>query len=91
MHAKLTIPVDLYKQMSTVEKESSRTEDEKLSLLKEAKMGTWYDGWKPYCVSDKCKRMPRMDRKAHGFTCPACGNIIGWNLCRLQESPTNYK
>lgn len=55
--------------------------------LKEAKGGTWYDGWRPYCMM--CNRSDRMVSEPYGFKCPQCGNMIGFNLKRLKESPLN--
>lgn len=75
--------------METVEYNRNLPEEEKLRLLKEAKGGTWYDGWVPYCVREGCGVSPRMVKKDYGFECPSCKNMIGWNLQRLIESPTN--
>lgn len=71
-------------------------EAEKRKLLKEAKMGTWYDGWKPYCLN--CSTAGRMTLMPYGFKCEGngdwfgrrgCGNMIGFDLERLIESPLN--
>jgi len=68
--------------------ESAALDEElKLSILKEAKGGTWYDGWTPYCAP--CTGLVRMTQRAYGFECPACRNMIGWNLYRLTDSPLN--
>lgn len=75
--------------METIEENRNLSEDEKLRRLKIAKGGTWYDGWKPYCMM--CQKSPRMIAKDFGFECPNCGNLIGFNLTRLQESPLNAK
>ncbi len=60
-------------------------EEEKLRLLEEAKPGTWYDGWQPFCM--KCSTMARMTKQPYGFQCHYCKNMIGWNLFRLTDSP----
>lgn len=62
-------------------------EDMKLALLKTAKLGTWYDDWRPYCMM--CSTMSRMTKHPYGFRCKSCGNMIGWNLMRLSDSPLN--
>jgi hypothetical protein len=70
------------------------SEKEKLSQLKKAKGGTWYDGWVPYCIVmidgkyTDCSS-PRMKPMPYGFKCPDCGNMIGYDLIRLIESPLN--
>lgn len=61
--------------------------DKQLKMLKEAKGGTWYDGWKPYCL--RCRGLIRMDSKEYGFRCSRCTNQIGFDLIRLLESPLN--
>jgi len=76
-------------EVETVQDNIALSSEEKLLRLKEAKGGTWYDGWKPYCVM--CSYNCRMDPMPCGFKCPSCGNMIGFNLTRLQESPLNNK
>ena len=76
--------------MQTKQYNTNLSEEEKLSLLKEAKGGTWYDGWRPYCCVPHCNsRLNRMLQESYGFKCQSCGNLIGWNLERLKESPLN--
>lgn len=43
--------------------------------------------WRPYCMM--CNRSDRMVSEPYGFKCPQCGNMIGFNLKRLKESPLN--
>lgn len=66
------------------------TAEQVLSILKEAKGGSWYDGWVPYCIMRnpdgsyaKCSS-PRMHKMPWGFKCPDCGNEIGFNLKRIE-------
>ena len=73
--------------METLKQNIDLPEKEKLRRLKEAKGGTWYDGWRPYCMM--CNRSDRMVSEPYGFRCPQCGNMIGFNLKRLKESPLN--
>lgn len=73
--------------METVQDNISLSEEEKLERLKTAKGGNWYEGWKPYCMM--CSYNGRMNEQPYGFRCPNCGNMIGFNLTRLQESPLN--
>lgn len=44
---------------------------------------------------EKLKRLKeangRMISTDYGFKCPSCGNMIGFNLTRLKESPLNKK
>jgi len=61
-------------------------EDVKLKMLKEAKPGSWYDNWRPYCM---CATMERMVQHDYGFKCNCCENMIGWDLVRLSDSPLN--
>jgi hypothetical protein len=75
--------------METIKENEILSNDEKLKRIKEAKGGTWYDGWKPYCLV--CSTMSRMVEQTYGFKCNHCGNVIGFNLTRLMESPLNNK
>lgn len=76
--------------METVKENIELSADEKLRRLKLAKGGTWYDSWKPYCVISHCKSgLQRMISTEYGFKCKCCGNMVGFNLTRLQESPLN--
>lgn len=75
--------------METVAENIALLPEEKLRRLKEAKLGDWYDGWKPYCIAPGCTYSGRMISEPYGFRCPLCGNMIGFNLTRLQESPLN--
>jgi predicted RNA-binding Zn-ribbon protein involved in translation (DUF1610 family) len=79
--------------METVEYNAALPEEEKLRLQKEAnKYASWYPGYAPYCVQTHVKcNSPRMIAKAYGFRCPNCGNMIGHNGVRLQESPLNKR
>ena len=65
--------------------QQSEMSDEDLATLKKAKGGSWYDGWRPYCLV--CQDMPRMSRKPFGFECPDCSNMINWDLTRHPDSP----
>jgi uncharacterized protein YchJ len=73
--------------MLSIQDNISLTDEEKLNRLKKAKDGSWYENWNPYCMT--CDTMSRMTKKDHGFKCLHCGNLIGWDLTRLQESPLN--
>lgn len=73
--------------METKAENEALSEEERLERVKKAKGGTWYDGWKPYCLM--CTTMTRMAKMNYGFRCVQCGNMIGWNLTRLAESPLN--
>ena len=73
----------------TVAESSALPPETKDAMLREAKMGTWYDGWEPYCMT--CDTMRRMDKQEYGFRCSCCGNMIAWDLTRLAESPLNRK
>lgn len=75
--------------MKTIKDNIQLTKEERLQTLKLAKGGTWYDNWKPYCLT--CSTMNRMEQKEFGFKCNTCGNLIGWDLTRLLESPLNKK
>lgn len=73
--------------METIQDNVTLSEEEKLRRVKEAKGETWYEDWKPYCMM--CSYNGRMEKQNYGFRCPSCGNMIGFNLTRLQESPLN--
>lgn len=73
--------------METVLENQNLSDEEKFERTKTAKGGTWYDGWQPYCMT--CSTMARMRSESYGFRCTHCGNMIGFNLHRLQESPLN--
>lgn len=72
---------------NTITNHTALSDSERLEMLKKAKGGTWYDGWHPYC--GMCSYNGRMIGRDYGFQCPKCGNMIGWNLMRLKESPLN--
>jgi len=74
-------------QMKTVAENEAMSDEEKLAATKAAKMGSWYDGWRPYCL--KCNTFARMSSMSYGFKCLSCGNMIGFDCTRLQESPLN--
>lgn len=78
--------------MKTQAYNESLSETQRLEILKVAKGGIWYEGWAPYCTQHvtKCNsRLMRMERTSYGFRCRFCGNMIGWDLERLVESPLN--
>lgn len=70
---------------NTIASNQALPKEEQLEILKKAKGGTWYDGWRPYCL--KCSTGHRMAPMSYGFRCGTCNNMIGFNLCRLEESP----
>lgn len=73
--------------METIKENENLSEEEKLDRLKNAKCGDLFDGWTPYCMM--CDSSPRMISMNYGFVCTDCGNMIGFNLTRLVESPLN--
>jgi hypothetical protein len=73
----------------TVAESSGLPPETKDAMLREAKPGTWYDNWHPYCGT--CDTMARMHQEAYGFRCGYCGNMIAWDLPRLVESPLNRR
>jgi len=76
-------------QMRSIQYYKQLSPEEQQEMLKKAKGGSWYDGWKPYCV--KCSAMKRMNSQDYGFSCCYCRNMIGFDLCRVIESPLNKK
>lgn len=78
--------------MKTIAENEALSPEERLAQTKEAKGGTWYDGWKPFCMAfptSKACTSPRMKHESYGFSCPDCGNLIGFDCTRLEESPLN--
>lgn len=77
--------------MKTIAENIALTPDQRLAQLKETKGGSWYDGWRPYCLM--CDTMGRMIKHEYGFQCcnRNCGNMIGWDGTRLVESPLNRR
>lgn len=73
--------------MISIEESAALPDDVKLTMLKKAKIGTWKEGWRPYCLC--CSTNLRMNETNYGFCCLSCGNMIGWDLQRLLESPLN--
>jgi hypothetical protein len=61
----------------------------KSAMLVLGKGGTWYDGWQPYCLT--CSTTHRTHRHPYGFRCGSCGNMIGFDLVRLADSPLNLQ
>lgn len=76
-------------QMRSVEYYRQLSKEEQHEMLKKAKGGSWYDGWKPYCGT--CSTMARMIPQDYGFSCSFCRNMIGYDLYRVIESPLNKK
>lgn len=73
----------------TVAEMEALTDEEKLAMVKQAKTGEWYDGWRPYCL--QCSTVSRMLERPYGFQCGSCHNMISFDLYRLVESPLNKK
>lgn len=71
----------------TREESAALPREQQIATLKEAKGGTWHDDWAPYCMV--CTSMARMTERDYGFECRCCRNQIGWDLCRLTDSPLN--
>ena len=71
----------------TIAESEALPDETKVAMLRQAKPGTWYEGWKPYCCM--CNSMARMQQHDYGFRCGNCNNLIGWDLTRLVESPLN--
>lgn len=70
------------------------TDEQKQDILKVAKGGLWYEGWRPYCtqtVTPCDSRLTRMSLTSFGFRCNHCGNEVGFDLIRVNESPLNIK
>jgi len=86
----LTISRELWDQMSSIDTEVKYSVLDAEKLTADAKSGTPRKGWIPYCVRPRCSSSGRMNKEPYGFSCSACKNIIGHNLYRLKESPTNY-
>ncbi len=80
--------------MKTVNDNQNLSAAEQLESTKLAKGGTWYDDdWRPYCAQTQTtchSRLIRMQKMPYGFKCNYCGNMIGFDLTRLKESPLNY-
>ena len=57
--------------METLKQNIDLPEKEKLRRLKEAKGGTWYDGWRPCCMM--CNRSDRMVSEPYGFSVHSVG------------------
>lgn len=79
--------------MKTIADNHKLTPQEALEQTKKAKGGDWYEGWLPFCVQEQvpCNSMSRMRPMSYGFKCDTCGNMIGYDLTRLKESPLNNK
>lgn len=57
--------------METLKQNIDLPEKEKLRRLKGAKGGTWYNGWRPYCMM--CNRSDRMVSEPYGFSVHSVG------------------
>lgn len=80
--------------MKSIEDMNALTEQQKIEMLTEARGGIYEKKWWPYCLQKvrPCNAgLKRMERMSFGFWCTKCGNIIGFDLERLQESPLNSK
>ena len=76
-----SLTLDLYIQAESFEEAKKLAE----AYVQDASLDT--TGWRPYCMM--CNRSDRMVSEPYGFKCPQCGNMIGFNLKRLKESPLN--
>ena len=43
--------------------------------------------YRPYCVGKSCEMMPRMALTKKGFHCWSCGNVIDFNLRKIDNQP----
>ncbi len=80
--------------LKTCEFMQALSPEQQLEMTKEAKGGSWDPKWRPYCTQEQVPCSSgrlRMDRMNFGFRCRICGNIIGFDLTRLKESPLNDK
>lgn len=59
--------------------------DAQLATLNQALNLTKDKTYRPYCVANGCKTMPRMALRPFGFECPHCANAIGFDLKRLNH------
>lgn len=78
--------------MDSIEDMRRIAPEEALQMTKDAKGSTWYEDWRPYCAQQQVpcnSRLNRMDKTDYGFRCRFCGNVIGFHLKRLKESPLN--
>lgn len=63
-----------------------------LQMLKQAKGPEWTLNWRPHCKQTQIpctSGLHRMDKTDYGFRCRFCGNVIGFHLERLSDSPLN--
>lgn len=70
-----------YKKVEAMSQPPEMT-DEQLAEMNTALKLVKDKNYRPYCVADKCKEMPRMILTNFGFRCWACGNEIVFNLQR---------
>ncbi len=73
--------------MKTIKENQNLSCEQKIAILKNAKGGELIPNWSPFCLN--CASNTRMLRQSYGFQCKSCRNMIGWDLTRLVESPTN--
>jgi len=41
--------------------------------------------YRPYCIGKTCEMMPRMALTTEGFFCWSCGNVINFNLRKINN------
>ncbi len=70
-----------YEQMTAEQKK------EMLAKAQEMSGASKNPNWRPYCLT--CTTFDRMNSQPYGFKCRKCGNEIGFDLQRVEESPLN--
>jgi hypothetical protein len=82
--------------MNTVAFNTALSDEEKISRMNAAMSHCSPKDltYSPYCIMMKGEQYsnctsPRMTKQPYGWKCPDCGNMIGFNMERLEESPFN--
>lgn len=82
----------LYDQMPTQASQEALSEEDRVKAIEAENPHVDGKVWLPYCCAENCSSgLARMAKRKYGFECIYCGNRIGWNMYRLQESPLNLK
>lgn len=64
-----------------------RMTDDQLATLNTALGLVKTRSYRPYCLKDGCKLMPRMSLQPLGFDCHCCSNGIGFDLRPRKSTP----
>lgn len=86
IHPNLISVDSIKRNLRTIEESEALPSEVKNKLLSDA-LGQRGNDIPPHCTC--IKTVERLQLKSYGFKCNSCGEILGFDLVRLKESPFN--